>query len=107
MRGIDEKIESAFLSLPSEDKSAVISHGAAIRLSELNKRAFLAREKVRSFEEKYAVKLSELEETGLPDDAGYEMHEDYIMCLHWSDVIEKTERQMETLRPLLEYKVIG
>ncbi|HOO87461.1 MAG: hypothetical protein PHV21_08305 [Synergistaceae bacterium] len=109
MRGIaevDEKIENAFMSLPSEDKSAVISHGAAIRLSELNKRAFLAREKVRSFEEKYAVKLPEIEKTGLPDDAGYEMHEDYIMCSHWSDVIEKTEKQIELLRPLLEYGVL-
>ena len=83
-----------------------ISHGAAIRLSELNKRAFLAREKVRSFEEKYAVKLPEIEKTGLPDDAGYEMHEDYIMCSHWSDVIEKTEKQIELLRPLLEYGVL-
>jgi len=53
------------------------------------------------------VKLSELQESGLPDDAGFEMHEDYIMCCHWSDVIEKTGKQMEALRPLLEYGVLG
>ena len=104
---VDEKIENAFMSLPSEDKTAVISHGAAIRFSELSKRHFLAGEKVRSFEEKYAVKLSELQESGLPDDADFEMHEDYIMCCHWSDVIEKTEQQMEALRPLLEFGVLG
>lgn len=104
---VDEKIENAFLLLPSEDKTAVISHGAAIRFSELNKRHFLAGEKIRFFEEKYAVKISEIEENGLPDDAGYEMHEDYIMCSHWSDVMEKTEKQMEALRPLLEYGVLG
>ncbi|GEM_PF-3448001 len=34
------------------------------------------------------------------------MHEDYIMCCHWSDVIEKTEKQMEALRPLLEFGVL-
>ncbi len=38
---VDEKIENAFMSLPSEDKTAVISHGAAIRFSELSKRHFL------------------------------------------------------------------
>lgn len=42
----------------------------------------------------------------LPDEAGHEMHEDYIMCCHWSDVIEKTEKQMEALRPLLEFGVL-
>ena len=41
MRGIaevDEKIENAFMSLPSEDKSGDQPRGD--RLSELNKRAF-------------------------------------------------------------------
>lgn len=52
------------------------------------------------------MKLPEIEKTGLPDDAGYKMHEDYIMCSHWSDVIEKTEKQIELLRPLLEYGVL-
>ncbi len=40
---------------------------------------------IRFFEEKYRMTLSELEEEGLPDNADYEMHEDYILWHHWSE----------------------
>ncbi len=102
---IGEKIESHFLSLPPEEKTAVIIHGVAVHFSELNNRLFLARSKVRFFEEKYCIKLPELEEKGLPDDADYEMHEEYIMWHHWNEVAEKTEKQIETLKTIAEYGV--
>ncbi len=103
--GIGEKIESRFLLLPPEEKTAVISHGVAVRFSDLNKRLFLARSKVRFFEEKYRMRLPELEEKGLPDDADYEMHEDYIMWHHWNEVAEKTGKQVELLQAIAEYGV--
>ncbi len=102
---IGEKIESRFLSLPPEEKTAVISHGVAIHFSDLNKRLFLAMGKIRFFEEKYRMKLSELEEKGLPDNANYEMHEEYVMWHHWSKVAEKVRKQMEALQPIIEYGV--
>ncbi len=74
--GIGEKIEKRFSQLPPEEKAAVISHGAAVRFSDLNNRLFLALSKIRFFEEKYHMKLSEPEEKGLPDNADFEMHED-------------------------------
>jgi len=95
---IGEKIESRFLSLPSEEKTAIISYGVAVRFSDLNKRQFLAQSKIRFFEEKYGLKLSELEEKGLSDDADYEMHEDYIRWHHWSKVAEKVGKQIESLQ---------
>ncbi len=70
---VGDKIESRFLSLLPEDKAAVISHGVAVCFSDLNKRLFLALSKIRFFEEKYRMKLSELEGKGLPDNADYEM----------------------------------
>jgi hypothetical protein len=102
---INEKIENRFLLLPQEEKTAVISHGVAIRFSDLNKQLFLALGKIRFFEEKYCIKLSELEEKGLPDDADYEMHEEYIMWHHWSEVAEKVRKQIEVLQPIIEYGV--
>jgi hypothetical protein len=86
---IDKEIESRFLLLSPEEKTAVISHGVAIRSSELKNRLFMAQSKIRFFEEKYHTTLSELDEKGLPDDADYEMHENYIMWHHWSEVAEK------------------
>jgi hypothetical protein len=102
---IGERIESRFSSLPPEEKRAVITHGAAVRFSDLNRRLFLALNKIRFFEEKYRMKLSELEEKGLPDNADYEMHEDYIMWHHWSDAAKKVGKQIELLQPITEYGV--
>ena len=70
-------MENTFHALPPEERAAVISHGVAVRFSELNKRHFLAESKIRFFEDKYKTTLSEIERKGLPDDADYEMHEDY------------------------------
>ena len=98
--GIGERIERRFSLLPPEEKTAVISHGIAVRFSDLNIRLFLALGKIRFFEEKYRMKLSDLEEQGLPDEADYEMHEDYIMWHHWSEVAEKVRKQLEALQPL-------
>jgi len=44
---VRSEVESYFLSLPIEERTAIITHGAAIRLSELRKRLFLAEGKVR------------------------------------------------------------
>lgn len=103
--GIDKTVETRFLSLPQEEKTAVISHGVVIRLSQLNNRLFLARSKIRFFEEKYHIKLSELEAQGLPEDADFEMHEDYISWCHWNSVAEKVGKQLGALQGIAEYGV--
>ena len=91
------QIEKAFLSLPRQEREAIISHGAALRLSDLRKRLFLAKSKVRRFEEKYNISLVQLDTDGLPNDAGYEMHEDYIMWHHWAAVADKVGKDIVSL----------
>jgi tetratricopeptide (TPR) repeat protein len=102
---INETIESSFHILPPEEKTAVITHGVAVRFSELNNRHFLAQSKIRFFEEKYKKTLSDIEKQGLPDDADYEMHEDYVMWCHWSDTMEKVKRQISILKQIAELGV--
>jgi hypothetical protein len=103
---ISEKIENHFFALSPEERTAVISHGVAVRFSDLNKRLFLAVSKVRFFEEKYNTTLSEIENKGLPNNADYEMHEDYIMWCHWSETAEKLKRQIESLQAISEYGIL-
>ncbi len=100
-----ETIEDKFSSLSSEEKASVISHGVALRLSGWKKRLFLAESKVRAFEDKYHTSLAELDAKGLPDDAGYEMHEDYIMWHHWAEAVEKAEKQVTALQAIATYGV--
>lgn len=96
------RIEELFSSLVPEEKVRVISHGVALRLSDLRKRLQLAKSRVRHFEETYHISLDELEAQGLPDDASYEMHEDYVMWHHWAEVIEETEARIAALEEIAE-----
>ncbi len=97
-----KRIEALFSTLLPDEKASVISHGVALRLSDLQKRHFLAQSKVQQFEEKYHLTLKALEAEGLPDDAGYEMHEDYIMWRHWAEVLEETEDRIASLQKIAE-----
>ncbi len=96
------QIEQTFLSLPREERETIISHGTAIRLSNLKKRLFLAESKVQHFEEQYKITLAQLDAQGLPDDAGYEMHEDYIMWHHWAAVADKIKKDTVSLEKIAQ-----
>ena len=90
-------LEKAFLSLPREGRDAIISCGASFRLAALQNRLFLAESKAKHFEERYQTTLVRLDAEGLPDDAGYEMHEDYIMWHHWSTIAYKVKQDIDSL----------
>src|SRR6185503_20179004 len=94
---VHTQIEDTFLALPPLEREAIITHGAAIRSSSLKQRLFLAQSKVRSFEEKYHTTLDVLNANGLPDQADYEMHEDYLMWMHWAEVIVQCEKDLGAL----------
>ena len=85
-----------------EEKASVISYGVALRLSDLENQHFLAKSKVQQFEEKYHSTLEKLDAEGLPDDAGYEMHEDYIIWYHWAEVIKETNKRIAPLQEIAE-----
>jgi hypothetical protein len=91
------QVDEAFLSLSIDEQEAIISHGVALRLSDLRQRLFLAESKLRQYEEKYGTTLARLEASGLPDDAGYEMHEDYIMWRHWAGVANQAQQGISAL----------
>jgi len=100
-------IEKLFSSLAAEERASVISHGAVLRLSDHRKRLLLAESRVRHFEEKYGTTLEALDAVGLPDDAGYEMHEDYIMWHHWAEAIEETKKRVNALKEIAEQGLLA
>jgi len=106
MRTVENKsIENKFSSLSTEEKVSVISHGVALRLSEWKNRLFLAESKVRHFEEKYHIPLTELDTKGLADNADHEMHEDYILWHDWTDAVKKAKKQARDLEAVSVYGV--
>ena len=88
--------------LPAEELASILRQGAILRLPYLEGRLFQAREQVRRFEEKYGMTLDALRSQGLPDDADYEMHEDFIEWEYWSDILHKTGITVRGVKALLE-----
>lgn len=94
------QIEGTFLALPPTERDIIIRYGAALRLSALRQRLFLAQSKIHHFEEKYATTLEQLEQGGLADDADYQTHEDYLMWHHWSEVAARVKEDIALLEPI-------
>ena len=99
---VQTTLEETFSTLSREERGVVITHGAAIRLSDLKKRLFLAESKVRHFEEKYQISLAQLDADGLPEQADYEMHEEYIMWHHWHGVANSMKKDMDALGKIVQ-----
>jgi len=92
-----EVLDRIFHSLPSEERTEILSIGAAFRRLSLEKRLTWAQSKVQAFEARYHTTLDQLEADGLPDDADYAMHEDYIEWHYWSRVLEQTQKTLDAL----------
>lgn len=105
MLQVEANIEQAFLQLGAQERSDIIYHGALLRLSELKKRRFLATNKIRELEAQYGQSLWHLEETGLPDDASIEMHEDYILWCHWDQVANDAAEEIRRLQPIVSQPI--
>jgi hypothetical protein len=97
--------ESLFLEgldLSEEELIPILKQGAMLRLPYLESRLVQAERHVQSFEEKYATTLDVLRAQGLPDDAGYEMHEDFIEWEYWNDSLDKMRASVKQVRAMLE-----
>ncbi len=90
-------VSDVFATLPREDQKEIFNIGTAFRLLDLQKRLAQAQENVREFEAQYGTALDMLESEGLPEDANYEMHEDYIEWHYWARVREKTQGTLDML----------
>ncbi len=91
------RVVDVFLALPEEEQEEIFQIGASFRRVDLQKRLARAQENVRRFESRYGMTLEELERKGLPEDAGHEMHEDYIEWHYWVNVREKTQQMLNLL----------
>ncbi len=88
--------------LPAEELASIFKQGAILRLPYLESRLRRAQEQIKHFEEKYETTLETLKSQGLSDDAGYELHEDFIEWEYWDDVMHKTRTTIKNVRRILE-----
>lgn len=100
-------LERAFASLPPEERERIIRHGVALRMLDLRNRLSLAESKVRHFEAQYGTTLEQIDARGLPDNASYEMHEDYILWHHWAEVTKKVAQDIAALQEIAQQGLLG
>ncbi len=88
--------------IPPSELASILRQGAILRLPYLEARLLQARRQVEQFQERYAMTLEQIEAQGLPGDAGYEMHEDFIEWEYWDQVARETDLSLQAVRRLLE-----
>ncbi len=95
-------VEMSDLSaLSAEELTSIVKQGAVLRLPYLEGRVLQAQEQVGHFEKKYATTLDSLTFQGLPENANYEMHEDFIEWEYWNDLLHKTGSTIRRVKSLL------
>ena len=89
-------------AIPVRELTSIFRQGAMLRLPYLESRLLQAKKNVRNYEQKYGINLDKLRSKGLPEDAGYKMHEDFIEWEYWYDVKHDTEQIMKQVKKLLK-----
>ncbi len=92
----------AFDQLIPADRQRLAELGAPLLVTEAEGRLALAERKIEAFERRYGTTLEQLREAGLPDDAGIEMHEDFIEWSGWQRTREEARQTLDALQPFLE-----
>ena len=90
-----------WLELPTPELIPILHQGAILRLPYLQSRLEEARTQVNAFQNKYATTFSNLHEHGLPDNASYEMHEDFIEWEYWTEVSQQTTAALKNVELIL------
>jgi hypothetical protein len=92
-----EAANRLLLGLPPEEQAKIVEYGAMLRLADLRRQLAHAQSVIKEMQAKYNVTLADWERDGLPDDAGYAMHEDYIMWHHYTERAARAEKQIHAL----------
>ncbi len=100
MENMAKIIEMA--EIPIGELASIFKQGALLRLPYLEGRLLQAREHIKGFEKKYGTTVEHLRSHGLPEDADYVMHEDFIEWEYWDDMQRETEMVVKSIKALLE-----
>lgn len=87
--------------LPAQEMLSILRQGSILRLPHLEARLRQAEERVAGFAATYQTTLDELTAQGLPDDADYQFHEDFIEWEYWQEVRHETVMIIENMKRIL------
>lgn len=88
--------------LPSREMLSILRQGSVLRLPHLEARLRQAQERLTHFEGVYQTTLNHLTTHGLPDNANYQFHEDFIEWEYWQDVVSETDNIIKNVKRILK-----
>ena len=90
-----------WIEMPTPELIPILHQGAILRLPYLESRLEEARTQVETFQNKYTTTFAQLNARGLPDNASYEMHEDFIEWEYWTEVAQQTTAALQNVELIL------
>lgn len=87
--------------LPAHEMLSILRQGSVLRLPHLEGRLRNAKEQVQQFELTYGKTLEQFRREGLPENANYQVHEDFIEWEYWHDVLAETEFTVRNVQKIL------
>ena len=88
------------IKLPIQDWDRILQLGSDSRTHELQDELSQAEAAIAKFETRFGMSLPELEKTGLPADAGFEIHDAYIEWQSWEIRRVDLQKRLATLQAL-------
>lgn len=95
-------VTGSAIQLSTQEWQHIVQLGAERHIQELEEALQKAQQQITAFEAKYGTCFACLQETGLPEDAGLEAHEDYVEWSSWEGHHADLQEQLDRLRALLE-----
>lgn len=87
--------------LPAQEMLSILRQGSLLRLPHLEGRLQQAQKQIIRFETTYGLTFAELAAQGLPNDADYQTHEDFIEWEYWQDVHNETQLIVKNIKKIL------
>lgn len=99
---ISEKLSK--LDIPQEEKEIIVENGLRFRILESENELRKINLEIRKLEKDFGVPFEELEKVGLPNDADYKTHEDFmdLEALVYDRL--ELQKRIETLKKLYNFE---
>jgi hypothetical protein len=93
--------ESA-IQLPIKVWQRIVQLGVERHVQELEAQLEEAQQQIAGFERKFGMSFVDLEQEGLPEDADWQVHEDWVEWSSWEGLKTDLEQQLANFRAMPE-----
>jgi hypothetical protein len=100
-------INSTVIKLPAQEWERIIQLGIENHIRELELELARANERVADLEAQYKTTLKQLDEAGLPENAGLREHEDFVEWSSWESYRNELQAKLTNLRALVATSDVG